>query len=162
MHPHHHPAQRRFMTVPSLRSCSLLLVILSFATLHRARAQTPSPLSGHWKGALDVGGVSLRLAFSITEADGKLTGKIRSLDQGGAEIPLSAVNLEKQEVKIEAAGIGATFAGKLNKAADEITGTWSQGAGKFPLILKRTEAEATLNRPQEPKPPLPYREEQVS
>jgi uncharacterized protein len=159
---HQHRRNQRRFTAASPFGSSLLLLIIIIATVHSAPAQAANPLTGHWQGALSVGGTSLRLAFSITEADGKLTGKMRSLDQGGGEIPLSAVKVDKQEVRLEAAVIGAAFEGKLNKAADEITGTWTQGPGKLPLTLKRTAAAATLNRPQEPKPPFPYREEQVS
>jgi len=36
------------------------------------------------------------------------------------------------------------------------------GGASFPLTLKRVAKPTALNRPQEPKPPYPYDEEEVS
>src|SRR5262249_39519233 len=43
----------------------------------------------------------------------------------------------------------------------ELTGMWSQGGQKLPLAFKRTKEAIALNRPQEPKKPFPYQEEEV-
>jgi pimeloyl-ACP methyl ester carboxylesterase len=50
----------------------------------------------------------------------------------------------------------------LTESADgkTITGTLSQGISQ-PLILKKTDRVGELNRPQEPKKPFPYAEEEV-
>ncbi|HEY0006295.1 MAG TPA: alpha/beta fold hydrolase, partial [Pyrinomonadaceae bacterium] len=39
---------------------------------------------------------------------------------------------------------------------------WQQGPAPFPLVFKRTEKAAVLNRPQEPKRPFPYDEKEVA
>jgi pimeloyl-ACP methyl ester carboxylesterase len=49
----------------------------------------------------------------------------------------------------------------LNKEASEIAGEFKQGGMSVPLILKRTAKPTALNRPQEPKKPYPYDEEEV-
>ncbi len=53
------------------------------------------------------------------------------------------------------------FEGRLNAAGTEIAGTWTQG-GALPLVLKKVEKLTRPARPQEPKPPFPYRAEHVA
>ena len=70
----------------------LLIALLTFSAL--AAGQQPgvsvSPVAGHWLGTLHVG-IPSRATFSIAETNGKLTGTMASLDQGGAKIPLNDV-----------------------------------------------------------------------
>jgi pimeloyl-ACP methyl ester carboxylesterase len=54
------------------------------------------------------------------------------------------------------------FDGTLNKEGSEIAGQFKQAGASFPLTLKRVARPTMLNRPQEPKPPFPYDEEEVS
>lgn len=149
------------MIYRTLRLLPVLLVLISFCPPSGAADET-SALTGNWQGTLNAGGVPLRLAFSITMDAGKLAGTLTSLDQGGAKIPLTAVSERSRVVRLEAASIGGGFQGKMNKQGDEIAGTWSQGGSQLPLTVKRSAAEVGLNRPQEPKRPFPYREEEVN
>ena len=43
-----------------------------------------------------------------------------------------------------------------------ISGTFTQAGNSFPLDFERVENAPELNRPQEPKKPYPYNEEEVS
>ena len=53
---------------------------------------------------------------------------------------------------------------QLSDDGAQIKGTWAQGGQTFPLDLTRGDASSMKgpNRPQEPKPPLPYESEDVT
>lgn len=96
-------------------------------------------LEGNWEGSLDIQGTVLRLIFRLAKGadDGMGSGTIVSVDQGGAEIPLTAVVQKGAQVMLLATSIAGTFEGELKDGA--ISGTWLQGPGKFPLTLKRAQ-----------------------
>jgi pimeloyl-ACP methyl ester carboxylesterase len=73
------------------------------------------------------------------------------------------VSFADNTLKWEMSQLRASYEGKLNAAGNEITGTFTQGMG-LPLTLKRLDAAAAAgpNRPQEPKPPFPYKAEEVT
>jgi uncharacterized protein len=120
-------------------------------------------LVGYWQGSLSPTPViQLRLAVEITNgAAGALGGIMTSLDQGGARMPLSASVEKSVNVKLQVPAIGGGFEGVMATDGSEITGDWLQAGRKLPLVLKRVAAPPVLARPQDPKPPYPYAEEQV-
>lgn len=118
---------------------------------------------GIWAGKLDVGGVSLRLVVKINKKpDGKLAATLDSLDQGAKDIPIDTVALKEKSLRLELKAIGGVYEGKLNADETEVTGTWTQGGNALPLNLKRTDKAPEVRRPQVPKKPYPYNEEEVS
>jgi hypothetical protein len=94
-------------------------------------------LEGNWEGTLDANGTQLRLITRLANKDGVGTGTMISVDQGGAEIPITAVIQKGTTVDLQLPKIGGSYLGELNKDATQITGEWTQGMGKFPLVLKR-------------------------
>src|SRR6185295_10624190 len=70
--------------------------------------------------------------------------------------------LNDNKLTFSAAGSGLNYEGTLNAAGDEITGTFKQRTIKLPLVFKRIAEVPKLNRPQEPKRPYPYSQEEVS
>jgi len=150
---------------------NLIALALIFALAWRADAQTQAPnlaaagqnLEGTWEGALDVGAMKLRLALKVTKAaDGALAAKLDSLDQGAKDLHVDVISLKDGAVHFEMKQLQAVFDGTLNKESSEIAGQFKQAGTTFPLVLKRVAKPTTLNRPQEPKPPFPYDEEEVS
>ena len=102
----------------------------------------PNDLPGHWQGTLDVkqAGIKLRLALNIAKLpDGKFSCTMISLDQGGGEIPASAIQHVPPNVHLEWSGINASFNGKLENG--RLTGAWRQGGGALPLVFERNEAK---------------------
>ncbi len=93
-------------------------------------------LEGSWEGALDVNGTTLRLVFKLSNGAGGAKGTLVSLDQGGAEIPLTAIVQTGSHVKFLVQAVAGTYEGDLKDG--QLTGTWSQGPGTLPLVLKRT------------------------
>jgi pimeloyl-ACP methyl ester carboxylesterase len=121
----------------------------------------------------------VRLIFKISnDADGGLEGKMDSPDQGAKDIRFDSVAASNSKdglsVRCEIKAIGGVFEGILKKDGSEIKGTWSQGGGSLPLVLKRVEKTAENKspqdpqkpagnrRPQDPQKPYPYDEEDVA
>jgi hypothetical protein len=65
-------------------------------------------------------------------------------------------------VHLEARSVSGTFDGKLSTDGSEIVGEWQQGGGKMPLTFKRMAKAPDFSRPQEPKKPYSYAEEEVT
>jgi hypothetical protein len=126
-------------------------------------AQTPAPpVVGSWEGALEVGAVKLRIGVTITaQADGSLAATMDSPDQGAYGMPLNDVSFADGVLTFALRRANGAFEGRLNATDTEVAGTWTQGMA-MPLVLKRVDRPARASRPQEPKPPLPYRAEQVA
>jgi hypothetical protein len=126
----------------------------------------PSDIDGAWMGTLDAGGIKLRVVFHIKNTVDGLTATLDSLDQGMSGLPISSVTRDGASLKIEAKKISGTYEGKIAADLASIDGTWSQGGGSLPLLLKRTtekeQAELAPKRPQVPVKPYPYREEEVT
>jgi pimeloyl-ACP methyl ester carboxylesterase len=138
-----------------------LIVIGRFAS---AASPTPSlDVAGAWEGALKVSGIQLRLVAKLKRAaDGSYSATLDSVDQGAKDIPVAKVKLDGNALVLELPQIAGSYEGKLE--GDTFKGTWKQGGMSMPLDLKKTDHphEAGARRPQEPKPPFPYDEQQVT
>jgi dienelactone hydrolase len=123
----------------------------------------PSDIDGVWMGSLAAGPSTLRLVFHITNTEDGLTATMDSPDQGVNGLPVTAVKREGSALTLELKQAGAAFTGTIDKDVSTIDGTWSQGGGSAPLVLKRVKDTAglELRRPQMPVKPYPYRDEDV-
>jgi hypothetical protein len=126
-----------------------------------AGAADATSVEGAWQGTLNVPGAQLRLVLKISQQpDGALTAKLDSLDQGAMDIPVDEVTFKDGTLRFEIKNLMVTYEGKLSGA--EIVGQFRQGGFTLPLTLKKTDKPAEVQRPQEPKKPYPYVEEEVS
>ncbi len=74
-----------------MKTKSLLALPLLLSAQIAFAATTTNDVTGNWLGTLDTGMAKLRLSFKISRAaDGGLTAKLDSLDQGARDIPASA------------------------------------------------------------------------
>jgi uncharacterized protein len=137
----------------------------AFAAIQDAAAQpgaSNKSIEGAWEGTLDFGTAKLRLVLKVSQAaDGALTAKADSPDQGATDLPVDAISLKDSAVRFEMKRLMASYEGTLNRETSEIAGEFKQGGISVPLTLKRTARPGALNRPQEPKKPYPYDEEEV-
>ena len=137
---------------------TIILVSLLATTVF---GQNETDITGNWRGMLDAGGVKLTFVLKISKNAGDHTAKLDIPEQGAKDLPLDSITLNDRTVKFSAAKFGFDYEGTLNKTGDEINGTFKQGAANIPLSFKRSNAEVTFNRPQTPKKPYPYNEEDV-
>jgi pimeloyl-ACP methyl ester carboxylesterase len=147
-------------------AAGICLPLAAGLTPRPAAAQRMAPGSvqrfvGDWQGPLRVGGLALRLAFTFTaDSAGGLAGTLTSIDQGGVKLPVT-VSVHGDSIRAESAPARAAFTGRL-VVADSIDGAWEQGGMSLPLGLKRVAQVTVARRPQDPKPPFPYRQEEVA
>lgn len=136
------------------------LVTLLFSTI--AFPSSNEIIEGAWQGILKVSGIELRIVFKISEqSDGVLTASMDSPDQGAKDIPVDEVIFENGNLRLEIKSAMGVFEGKLQDDNLSIEGEWKQSGQSFPLVLKRVDEPAEVRRPQEPKKPYPYQEEEV-
>ena len=128
-----------------------------------AAGAKPAANEQYWQGSLSVGaGIQLRLVVRVAKSDtGALTAKLDSPDEGLKGLKLDPFTLDKSKMEFELKVTGAKYEGKLNPEATEAVGTWSQRGAKLPLTFKKTDTLAELKRPHTPKPPFPYKSEDV-
>jgi fermentation-respiration switch protein FrsA (DUF1100 family) len=137
-----------------------LILITAISALSKG-AETED-IEGVWMGTLKVSVVELRIVFKINaNADGTLAATLDSPDQGAENIAVSKVTFENGRLYLESKVIQGTYEGQI-KEDGSIEGKWQQGGISFPLPLKRIDEAPTLHRPQEPKKPYPYIEEEVT
>lgn len=137
----------------------LLLIVLACPAFAQNESRT---LEGNWLGALEFGGVKLRLVLKIQRSAEGYTAKLDSIDQDAKDLPIDSVSLNVNKMSFSAAQFGMTYEGTVNDNVEEISGTFRQGASSTPMIFKRTGEVRMMTRPQEPKRPYPYDEETVS
>jgi pimeloyl-ACP methyl ester carboxylesterase len=142
---------------------SLVLLFVSVLMAGRAvAAAEPATIAGTWEGSLVLGDAGLRLLFNFTiDANGRLDGTMDSPDQGAYGIALDSVALADNVLRCEVRRISGVYEGTFDPAKRTVVGQWQQGGRSFALTL-RPATPVKLKRPQEPKPPYPYAEEEVS
>jgi len=127
-----------------------------------AAKQDPAPeFLGHWEGAIELPGSALTVLVDLAYEDGVWLGTIDIPMQGLTGIPLTGISAGDGKIRFALADIPGdpTFSGAISDG--KITGTFAQGGQSFPFGLGR-EAIPEPARPQEPGPPFPYEEEEVS
>jgi hypothetical protein len=93
-------------------------------------------MEGLWEGSLSAEGKTLRLRLNMSnQANGTAAGSIVSVDQNGAEIPITTITAQGSNLKLELKSIAGTFEGDLKDGT--LVGQWTQGPGTLPLTFKR-------------------------
>ncbi len=75
-------------------------------------------------------------------------------------MPVAETKISGDSIFLNVAMILGKYEGKFTSDST-IEGTWKQSGMSFPLSFKKTEVVTELKRPQTPKPPFPYRSEDV-
>ena len=147
----------------SLALVCILLVLPVFAhSLPQQSAATQKKLDGIWVGTLEVSGLKVRMVLKIAQgSSGALTAKLDVPEQGASDLPIDSIDTEGESFRFAAKNLGLSYEGKLNSENSEISGQLKQGPATYPLTFKRTDKAPTLGRPQDPKKPYPYTEEEV-
>ncbi len=155
--------QRFRLQIESCLLRTLFIVITMVVGLSVSHAE--DRVTGHWEGQIEIPGQPIIVKIDLTTNDNEWTGTIDIPTQGANDLPLSDIQVVEEDgsvqVKFSIRGIpgNPTFDGKLQDST--ISGTFSQGGATFGFRLSREVVEVPA-RPQEPKPPFPYKIEEVA
>jgi len=139
-----------------LRSAALAAALLVAPAVASAQVE---PIVGDWYGTLAVGPTKLPLVFHV-KADG--SGSVDSPAQQALGLPATA-SFADGKARLVLTVPAAVFEGQLSADGKSLAGQWLQGGASLPLSMGRTPPVVVpANRPQTPKPPFPYRAEEVS
>ena len=144
--------------------CIALIMVNSVSIIGFAQQQDTSEISieGIWEGKLKVPGTELRIVFKISKnPDGTLTATLDSPDQGATDIPVEEVIFEDNILRLNVKAVRGIYEGKVSEDFLVIEGEWKQSGQTLPLTLKRVDKAVEILRPQVPKKPYPYIEEEV-
>lgn len=119
-----------------------------------------------WRGAVDLsafGGSELEFFVTFVRDDaGTVSATITIPAQGAADVPLSDVVYDGQRIEftLQTRPNSAVF--QADRDGDTATGTLQQGV-EMPMQMEllAPDEEAAPDRPQDPRPPFPYAEEEV-
>jgi len=114
-----------------------------------------------WSGKLDISSTKLEIIFEVwTDENGKPIAVMDVPMQGAKDIQTTVLKAEPDSLVLSVPMIRGTFKGEfLNDST--IQGEWKQSGMSFSLILAKTKVPTELKRPQTPKRPFPYIEEEV-
>jgi pimeloyl-ACP methyl ester carboxylesterase len=143
----------------NVRSGAILLLMLLIPL--RLIAQQPSDFAGHWEGAIELPGEPLGIMVDLAVGEAGWSGTIDIPLQGAKGLPLAEVRVDGVAVSFRIAGVpgNPTFEGALREG--RISGLFRQSGQEFPFHLGR-ETAAPPPRPQQPRPPYPYRVEELT
>jgi pimeloyl-ACP methyl ester carboxylesterase len=134
--------------------------LLTLALTVPALAQEPADLAGHWEGRLHTPGAGLVVKLDLThDADG-WSGTIDIPAQGAKGLPLGHFEQDGANLRFQILEVPGepTFTGELTDG--KLAGVFTQAGATLTFELGRDPIEPP-KRPQEPKPPFPYRVEEV-
>ena len=144
---------------------SLLIIFFLYCVTLMVFAQQQNNLQaieGIWEGKIEVFGTELTIVCHISVTpEGSLIATIDSPDQGVTGIPVEQITLKENNLSLQIPSIGGSFQGKFSEDFSRIEGIWQQSGTSFNLLLHRIEKSIEIKRPQEPKKPYPYYEEEV-
>jgi hypothetical protein len=113
-------------------------------------ARNDSDLQGYWRGTVQVGNASLRMALKIAERPDK-TFRVEwdNPDQGSENIEATAVSYQAPAVKVEFGGAGIVMEGRVDRSDRVITGNVIQQGRSTPLTLERAKPESVAGQDAE-------------
>jgi hypothetical protein len=126
-------------------------------------AQQNQRFAGPWMGKLTVGAIQVRLGINLSvDNAGNITALLDSPDQNAYGIKTDTTIISGDNITIKVKKLMASYEGTIVQGDSIINGKWTQGGQTFDLNLKKMLAPVVLKRPQEPKPPFPYKSEEVT
>jgi hypothetical protein len=120
------------------KAISLLAATVLLGSTAAFGAEATNNVAGNWSGTLDLGAIKLRVVFKISQdAGGALTAKMDSIDQGARNIPVDAVTLKSNVLRLEVNVVKGVYEGTLDAARKKAAGEWTQGPQTLPLVLEK-------------------------
>jgi alpha-beta hydrolase superfamily lysophospholipase len=143
----------------------IILLPASGSTAHlnaqQALVSVDSTWPGRWEGPIALpGALQLRLRINLDRAGDGWTATFDSPDQGATGIVTDSVRIAGDTLALRVPSAQGRLRAVL-RADGVLDGTWSQGPGSFPIVLRRLTGPVENLRPQHPTPPFPYDAEAV-
>ena len=145
-------------------SIILLLIMESGIILTKPlQYSTQDKIVGIWLGELEIpNSAKLRMGIVISKTDNNsFKAVLNIIDQATGEILCDEVIYRNDSLVIRIKGLGIEIAGILDTENKSIKGEFKQRGGIIPVSFTRTDKLPELLRPQEPKEPFPYIDENV-
>jgi len=122
-------------------------------------------MDGVWEAKIARGDRIFRIALRIVTSGQVTTIKFDAIDAGATNLAVANFNRKGDRVSFEVPAAQAKFDGALAPDGSRMDGTWFF-AGQPPTQItftrkQQTAARTPRPRPQLPKPPFPYRSEEV-
>jgi hypothetical protein len=96
-------------------------------------------LEGTWTGSLSAGDGAMRLVLTMeNRSDGKASGRVVNLDEGGLTLPVRIVR-HGAEVTLESSVVPSSFVGRLSADGSEIAGELHERGAALPLVFRRAQ-----------------------
>jgi pimeloyl-ACP methyl ester carboxylesterase len=117
-------------------------------------------LDGHWEGTVRRNAAELHFVLRVSTGPGGTIASFDSPDQMVQGLPVAGLARESDIIRFFVAAGNTTFTGTL--AGDRLSGRWTDGTETIFVRRAAGAQAAPLRRPQTPRPPFPYRAEEVS
>ena len=94
-------------------------------------------ITGQWYSLLEIPGNPLRIHLKINQEGDNYSAVLKSPDQGGQGIPVTAFAFKNPNLTFEVASLQVVYKGAFK--SEEIEGTFTQAGNSLPLTFYRTE-----------------------
>ena len=150
----------------SIFTISLIFGFILESNLCFSGQQQPtiqSKITGIWLGELEIPKTAkLRMGITISKITEKsYRAVLNIIDQATGDIPCDQITHMNDSVIIIIKGLGIEIAGAVDPGNKTINSEFRQSGGVFHVLFNRVDKLPVLQRPQEPKKPYPYNEENV-
>lgn len=147
--------------VKSVFALLSIILVAPLSIVFVAPLRADERIAGHWEGEIALPAGALQVMVDLELGEGGWRGEIDIPMQGARDLALREVSVSEEQIRFAIAGIpgNPTFAGRLD--AGEIRGDFTQGGATLSFRLGRDTVKLP-ERPQEPKPPFPYDQEEVA
>jgi putative intracellular protease/amidase len=92
---------------------------------------------GNWRGELATSDGAMRIALHLWPSHDVAEGTIDSIDDDMYGMRIDTTKVDGPSVRLEIAGIGGVYEGKIDEGGKAIEGTWTQDGKPLPLNFKR-------------------------
>lgn len=114
------------------------------------------------KVLVNPGKTEPRIGIEIfQDKDGKLQALVHIVDEGDI-IRMDSASINGNHLRMERKNSSLIIEGSLEGDGKTIQAKLLQRGKTFPMLLQRVDSLPVLSKPQTPKPPFPYLEEEVS
>jgi uncharacterized protein len=114
------------------------LILISFTSVLQGQS-----IEGDWYSMLNAEGIEIRLNVHVRSTPDGYSATFDSPDQGAMGIPLSSASFTFPDFSFTHTGAGFKYEGVVDPSYTRITGTFSQGGQKFPLVFERDPVKIT-------------------